>query len=179
MPDKTDPPLVDLKVANPVTYLKNWWKKVIDNEGIDVRLRIRPLTSIAMTAMLVGVSFGLGRISLPPESPLIQYLPMLAPTPTPNPWRQTAFTGVLKYSDISLKYYLVTNTSEAITLIAPDNVNLKKLMGKRILATGNYNNDMNLLSVTDATDMELLPLSILPVPTMSPSPIPATPQPSL
>ena len=35
----SDPPLVDVKVTNPVTYFKKWWAKIIGNEGIDFRLK--------------------------------------------------------------------------------------------------------------------------------------------
>lgn len=170
--NKKDPLLVDLKVTNPIVYIKTWWKRVMANEGVDFRFRIRPLTAIAIAAVLAGMSFGLGRFSFPASSPIIKYLPQLAPSPTPDVWRETAFTGVLKLADVNKRYYLLTSQAEAITLEVPVNVNMTKLVGKRILAVGRLNTQTGILVVTDATDLEILPSLAVPVPilpTSSPS----------
>ena len=158
------PPLLDIKITNPVTYLKAWWKKIMANEGIDFKLRIHPLTAIALCLLLAGVSFGLGRFSLPADSPIIKYVPQLAPAPTPNPWKETAFTGTLRYTDSNKKYYLETNSAEVITLDVPVQVNMIKLIGKRIMAIGKYNTQTGVLVVTEASDLEILPTQVVPVP---------------
>lgn len=168
--NKKDPLLVDLKVTNPIVYIKAWWKKVVANEGVDFRFRIRPLTAIAIAAVVAGTSFGLGRLAIP--EPIIKYIPLLAPSPSPNPWRETAFTGILRYSAVSQKYYLDTNSSEAVTLAAPASVNMSKLVGRRILAVGKLNTQTGVLVVTDASDLEILPAQIVPVPTTLPTPTP-------
>jgi len=170
--NKKDPLLVDLKVTNPIVYIKAWWKKVIANEGVDFRFRIRPLTAIAIAAVVAGTGFGLGRLAIP--EPIIKYLPLLAPSPSPNSWRETAFTGILRYSAVSQKYYLDTNSSEAVTLQIPNNVNAAQLIGKRILAVGKQNVQTKVLIVTEASDLEILPTQIIPVPTTLPSPSPIT-----
>lgn len=175
--NKKDPLLVDLKVTNPIVYIKAWWKKVVANEGVDFRFRIRPLTAIAITAVVMAGSFGLGRLLIP--APLIKYIPLLAPSPSPNPWRETAFTGILRYSTVSQKYYLDTNSSEAVTLAAPASVNVSKLVGRRILAVGKLNTQTGVLVVTDASDLEILPAQIVPVPTTLPTPSPASPSANL
>lgn len=164
MATKSDPPLIDLKVTNPVTYIKLWWKKILGNEGIDIRFRIRPFTAILIVLILVGSGFGLGRFTLPKTSPLVQYLPQLieSPVPTPNLWKEKAFTGIVRYA--AEKYYLTTSEAEAVTLEAPRNVNLSKLIGKRILAVGIYNTDSQVLRVTNASDLEVL-IQSAPVPT--------------
>jgi len=163
-PSKTpEPPLVNFQISNPVTYLKAWWKRIMANEGIDFRFRIRPVTAIAITTTLIAGSFGLGRITLPPSNPIIKYIPQLAPTPTPNPWRDTAFSGLLKQS--VNRFYLVTSDAEAITLEVPTNVNLVKYIGKRIFATGRYNQTTGILHVTDASDLEVL-IQSAPIPTI-------------
>jgi hypothetical protein len=168
---KSDPPLINLQVTNPVTYIKLWWKKILGNEGIDIRFKIRPFTAIALTVVLLGTGFGLGRFTLPASSPLVQYIPELGPTPpppTPDPWKDTAYTGILKQSGTS--FYLVTNEAEAITLQVPTNVNLSKSIGKRILAVGRYNKLTEILHVTDASDLEVL-IQSAPVAITSPTPI--------
>src|SRR3989337_2953403 len=70
---KKEPPLVDVKVTNPLTYIKSWWKRIIGNEGIDCRLRIKPLTAIAITVIIVTVSMGIGRFVFPFKIPFFVY----------------------------------------------------------------------------------------------------------
>ena len=92
MPDnpvpEQDPPLVDVKVTNPVTYLKKWWNKVIGNEGMEFRFRVKPLTAIAISLVVVTAAFGLGQVDSAVTTKPI-------PTPTPEVWRETAYTGTL------------------------------------------------------------------------------------
>ena len=163
-----DPPLLSLQITNPITYLKLWWKKVMGNEGVDLHLKIKPLTAIGMIAVLSGGSFALGRISLP--EPVIKYLPQLAPSPSPNPWKEAAYTGTFK--QINNKYILSTGEGESVILDVPATVNIPKILNKRILAIGQYNTTTKILKVTEATDMEVLPVPIIPVPTTTPSPSP-------
>lgn len=169
---REDPPLVFLKVTNPITLLKKWWKSVIGNEGIDFRFRIRPLTAIAIVAVIASIGFGVGNFVLPYKLPFFEYKsPGPSPTPTPAEWKETAYTGTLKYSEATKKFFLVTtSSSEAITLDVPENINLTPLIEKRILATGNYSKAKRVLVVTDAKDLEVLPKSPVAVPTNTPTP---------
>ena len=66
---KAEPPLVDVKVTNPLTYLKTWWKRIIGNEGIDFRLRVKPLTAIAISIIILSVTMGIGRFAFPFKIP--------------------------------------------------------------------------------------------------------------
>jgi len=172
-PKNSDPPLLDLVITNPITYIKLWWKKVMQNEGIDFRFRIKPLTAIAMCAVLGAMGFGLGRFVLPSNSVMIKYIPQFAPSPTPNPWKDTAFTGILRFSDTTKKFFLEVSPSQVITLEIPKNVSLTKYIGRRILADGKLNTQTGILIVMDASDLELLPTQVSPIPT-----IPVTPNPS-
>lgn len=169
---RTPAPLLDLKITNPIVYLKAWWKRIVANEGVDFRFRIRPLTAIAIAVSVAAIGFGLGRVTLPASSPIIKYLPQLAPSPTPNPWKETGITGVVRYTETNQRYYLVTSGVEAVTLDAPDNVNMSKLVGKRILAVGRYNGQTGIMVVTDAADLEILPVQAVPIPTTPPTPTP-------
>lgn len=169
------PPLLDLKVSNPVTYIKLWWKKVIENEGVDFRIHFHPLTAIAIALALAGVGFGIGRITMPFNIPFLELNNQVtaSPNPTPNDWKETAFTGTLQYSNLTSKYFLITTSaSEAISLQAPKNIDLSELVGKRILVIGSYNKTQRLFVITDAKNMEVLPKSPMPVPTTSPTPEP-------
>ena len=170
---KKEPPLVDVKIANPVTYIKSWWRKVIGNEGIDFRFKVRPLTAIAISIIIITVSAGIGRFVLPFKIPFFEFTSEPTPTPSPNPWRDTAFSGILRYTEATGRYYLETASSEAITLQAPENIDLSSLPGKRIFATGSYNPDIRTLKVAQAKDLEILPEEIEPIPLVSPSPSPS------
>ncbi len=66
-------PLVDLKVTNPITYIKSWWKKIIGNEGIEVKIKAKPLTVIAMTIITLTVTLGIGKVVLPFTIPFFEY----------------------------------------------------------------------------------------------------------
>lgn len=164
------PPLVSFQVTNPVTFIKYWWDRVIGNEGVDVHLRIKPLTAIAIALAISGGGFVLGRLTLPAGSPITKYIPQLAPTPTPDPWRETAIVGRVYQS--GGRSYLLTAQSVAISLEVSPSVDISKLIGRRILATGRYNSLTKFLYVTSAASLEILPASPVPVPTLIPTPSP-------
>jgi hypothetical protein len=187
---KKEAPLVDLKVTNPITYIKSWWKKIIGNEGIELKVKVKPLTAIAIAIIVVTVSFGIGRFVLPFKIPFFEYsstatdptpiqsgLTPIQSGPTATPIikepRNTAFSGILKYDESKKKFYLFTVTSEAISLTVPTNINLTQLIGRRIFAAGKYNEDTRILDVENASDMEILPVKIIPVPTETPAPSPS------
>ena len=167
---KTEPPLLDIKVSNPITYLKSWWKRVISNEGIDFRFRIHPLTAMALTVIIATVGFGVGRFSLISEKPFIKYVPLSSPSPTPivEVFRQAAFSGKLQFTN--QKYYLITSSSEAINLEVPPDVDLKPLIGRRIFATGQYSDRQNLLIIGQVSDLEILPKKVEAIPLLKAEP---------
>src|SRR3989338_2356166 len=176
---KTEPPLVDLKVTNPVTYIKRWWSKIIGNEGMEFRFRIHPLTTIAIAFVVTSLTLGIGKFALSATIPFLKYenlegilvthTPKI-PTITRDPWRETAFTGTMQYSGPIQKYYLITASSEAIALEVPVNIDLKDTVGKRIFAAGNYNKITRTLVVASASDLEVLPKKPSPFPTVIPTP---------
>ena len=166
----TEKPLVEVKVTNPITYLKNWWNKVMGKEGIDFQFRIHPITAVAMAAAIALVSFGAGRFSL--NIPFLKYEVATSPVPTSTPaaWKDTAYTGTLQFSEATGKFYLtVTSSSELITLEVPENISLVNYVGKRILAIGKYNKATKILVVVDAKTLEVLPKTQILIPLQSPS----------
>lgn len=176
---KTDtPPLVNLKVTNPITYIKAWWRKIIGNEGVDFRFRIRPLTAIAITIVIASIGFGVGRFITPFSIPFFEWKETIKPSPSPTPeiWKETGFIGTLQYSYTTSRYYLLTTSSEAISLEVPKTINLNDLIGKRVFAIGSYNKSTRILIIADTKDMEILPKTPIPLPTVIPSPTP-TPSP--
>lgn len=168
MPSIKEPPLVDVKVSNPIVYLKNWWARVMGKEGVDFHFRIHPITAFLIAFGIAAAFFGVGRYSV--NIPFLRYTVVLSPTPTPSvDWKETAYTGKLQYSRITGKFFLVTVSSEAITLAVPENLDLTRLIGKRIFAVGEYSKSQRLLKVADVKDLEILPTTPIPIPTLTPS----------
>ena len=167
---KKDPPLVDVKVSNPITYIKSWWKKVIGNEGMEIRIKIKPLTAILITIIIVTLCLGITKVVLPFNIPFLEF--NSEATSTPIAYRQTAFVGILRFLESNNKYFLEINSAEAITLEIPENINLDKFIGRRIFAIGEYYDGDRLLKVADVTDLEIFPENIIPIPTLEPTPTP-------
>lgn len=170
-----EPPLVT--VTNPVTYLRRFWDRVMGKEGIDFRFTIHPVTAILIAAVTATIGFGVGRFVLPDEVkiPFFEFGTVSTPKPTATPlaeWKETAFTGKLQYSVTNNKFFLLTTSSEAITLSVPNNLDLLTLVGRRIMAVGEYNKTTKLLLVSDVKDLEVLPNTPVPIPTSTPSPTP-------
>ena len=173
---KKEPPLVDVKVTNPVTYIKSWWKRVIGNEGIDFRVRVKPLTAIAISIIILTVTMGVGRFVFPFKIPFFVYTSEEgAVTSDKVDYRDTAFTGELRHALLTNRYYLTTGSSEAINLQVPDNVDLKDFVGRRIFAVGKYQEETRTLLVADAADLELLPdeAETIPIVETEPNPEPS------
>ena len=165
-----EPPLVT--VTNPVTYLRRWWDKVMGKEGIDFRFTVHPITAILIAAVTATIGFGVGRFVLPEgvKIPFFEFGTISTSTSKPSStpvveWKETAFTGKLQYSVTNKKFFLLTTSSEAITLSVPNNLNLLTLVGKRILAVGEYNKTTKVLLVSDVKDLEVLPNTPVPIPT--------------
>ena len=134
-----EPPLVDVKVTNPLTYIKSWWKRIIGNEGIDFRLRVKPLTAIAISVIILSITMGIGRFVFPFKIPFFVYTTGEGSAKLDEEqYRETAFTGELRHVLLTDRYYLTTSSSEAINLTVPENVDLKDFVGRRIFATGKY-----------------------------------------
>lgn len=172
-----EPPIVE--VRNPVTYIRRWWDRVMGKEGIDFRFTIHPVTAVLMVAVIATIGFGAGRVTLPDgiKIPFFEFgeIPTSKPTSTPiSEWKETAFTGKLQYSLTTQKHFLITTSSEAITLNVPVNLDLLTLVGKRIMAVGEYNKATKVLRVSDVKDLEVLPNTPVPIPTTNPTVEPTT-----
>lgn len=171
---QAEPPLLDVKVTNPVTYIRRWWAKVIGNEGMELRFKVRPLTAMAIAFVVTTLSLGIGRWGLGQAIPFFRYeeikpveAAVKVPTATPEVWRETGFTGTLQYARPLGKYYLITTSSEAIALVVPAEIDLGDYVGRRVFAAGKYNKAARTLVVASATDLELLPKKPTSIPTLT------------
>ncbi len=163
-----EPPLIT--ITNPVTYLRRFWDKVMGKEGAYFSVRIPPITAFLIAFGFTAGVFSIGRYSV--NIPFLKYqnLEPIIPTASAEAvWKETAYTGKLQYSVNNQKYFLLTTSSEAITLEVPDNLDLLTLVGKRIMAVGKYDKITKLLKVSDAKDLEVLSKTKEPIPTLVPT----------
>lgn len=170
-----EPPIIE--VRNPVTYLRRFWEKVIGNEGLELKVTVKPLTTIFGFALLGAVYLGVAKFVIPEgyKIPFVEFADFQTSKPSAtnqSVWKETAFTGKLQLSLTTNKYFLITTSSEAITLEVPGNLDLMTLVGKRIFAIGEYNKNERLLKVADIKDLEVLPKTPVPIPTLEATPMP-------
>jgi len=173
----TPPDLVNLKVTNPLVYIKYWWKRIMANEGIDFRVKVKPLTVFGVSLIAFSLAFGLGGVVLPTFFPWMKFdngiVATTTPTPQPEILKDTALKGTLtKTNTTPTKFYLITTSTEAVTLEIPVGFNLTSLVGKRILAVGTYDSKNKVLEVEDIQDLEVLSTTPVPIPTTTPTPKP-------
>jgi hypothetical protein len=170
------PDLLNVKVTNPLVYIKYWWKRIMANEGLEAKVKVKPITAIAIAVALFSLAFGLGGVVFPFAFPWLKIKSQVVnstQTPTPSEWKETAIKGTLKKTTVEpTKFFLLISSDEAVTLQVPQGINLTTLIGRRILATGNYNQKQKLLIVSDVQDLEVLSTTPIPIPTNSPSPRP-------
>jgi len=159
---KKDPPLVDVKVSNPVTYIKSWWKRVMGSEGLDIRIKIKPVTAILISIVVVCICLGL---TVPFKIPFLDQNAFSSS-------RETAFVGILRFSVENNKFFLETNDSEVINLEIPQNLDLDDFVGRKVFALGSYDDNDRFLIVDNVSNLEIFPATSIPIPTIEPTPTP-------
>ncbi len=174
----TNPPdLVNLKVTNPLVYIKYWWKRILANEGLEMKIKVKPLTIFGLALIIFSGVFGLGGVVFPMFFPNLKFNSAIVtnktPTPQPELLKDTALKGTLTKTNTNpVKFYLITTSTEAVTLEIPIGFNLNSLVGKRILAVGTYDSKNKVLEVEDIQDLEVLSTTPVPIPTVTPTPKP-------
>jgi len=171
------PDLVSFKITNPLVYIKYWWKRIMANEGLEMKFKAKPVTVFGIALIGFTLLFGLGGVVLPTIFPWMKFkdetTATASPTPTPEIVKDTALKGTLtKTNTTPVKFYLITTSTEAVTLEVPYGFNLDTLVGKRILAVGSYDSKNKVLEVEDIQDLEVLSATPVPIPTSTPTPKP-------
>ncbi len=136
------PPVIDLKVTNPVTYLKLWWKKIMSGEGISIR--IHPVTAVLIAISVTGGSFFLGRYLQLRSDLLEKYLPQFAGINS----IEAAFTGSLYASEGT--YFLTQSESQSIRIKAT-NQNLSPYLSQKVFVSGKFDPLTRSLTLTTIT----------------------------
>lgn len=160
--ENDDPPMIDVKITNPVTYLKLWFKKLFSNEGIDISFKVKPITAVlivlAITTIVGGTSLSLAKW---------YFFPILVPT---HMIAKTSYTGKLQSS--GEKFILVTTSSQAYILKNDSPQNLSQLKDQNVLVTGKLNNKTNIIEVSEIASLNTTPSpqpTLQPIPTLIPT----------
>lgn len=135
--EKNDPPMVDLKVTNPVSYFKKWVDHLLKNQDIDIHLRIKPFATIGLFLAFAAVgstTFSIGRYLFPNSSPILH--------------RQVVYTGTIKQEGTQSLLVLANSTQWKLKPKASE-INLSNLSGRQVVVTGNLNAQPNLIDVSE------------------------------
>jgi len=152
------------------TAISSWFEKITIKSGFDLHIKIKPITLIAIFIALGIFSFAVGRISTPPEAPVVKYIPQTSNNPPVNQWSEASFSGILALSDEGL--YSIEFYGKKIILSVPYDIELSKYVGRRILVTGLYYSERSLLAITESSAIEILPSKSNLVPTSTPADTP-------
>lgn len=160
--EKNDPPLVAVSVTNPVTYLKLFLKRLLKNEGIDIHLKIKPLTVITCVLALstaFGTGFNVAQMFFPTSSPLLH--------------RSITLQGNIQRSETG-QYYLSLPDNSLWTLRPKtNNIDLTDNINKQVMVKGNLTAENNVIEVKEVISFEKpIPVYNPPTATISAMPIP-------
>ncbi|TSC88227.1 MAG: Uncharacterized protein G01um10147_132 [Microgenomates group bacterium Gr01-1014_7] len=161
--EKKDPPMLNIFFTNPVTYFRKWVDKLIKNQDIDLRLKIKPFATagLILTFTVVGGgAFTIGRYFFPYSSPIFH--------------RQVVYPGIIQKGE-SGGYVLQTSDSVMWKLKSKhNNINLSNLDGKAVVITGNLTTENYLIEVSEVivADSPSQPAPPIPSPTLPNSPLP-------
>lgn len=143
--EKRDPPLVAISVTNPVTYLKLFLNKLLKNEGIDIRLKIKPLTAIFM-GLGLAASFGTGY-----GSGLHSAAGILFPRSSPILHRAVIYQGIIQKTD-SGQYLLTLPDNSSWTLKPTSQIPISILsnsVNREVLVRGNLTKEQDEVEVRE------------------------------
>lgn len=163
--EKNDPPLVAVSVTNPVTYLKLFLKRFLKNEGIDIRLKIKPLTVITCILALstaFGTGFNVARIFFPTSSPLLH--------------RSVTLQGTIQKSETGQYYLSLPDGSfwklNLSNLSTPSS--LSNLNSKQVMVKGNMTPENNVIEVKEVIAFDK-PTPVMYAPIQTPATTSAQP----
>ena len=159
--ERNDPPMVDLKVTNPVTYLKKWVTKFFKNQDIDLHLRIKPFATIGLViafSVVSGASYTWGFNSA---------ISKFFPNSSPILHRSISLSGIIQRSETG-EYYLSLPDNSLWTLKPKNNnIYLINYINKSVVVKGNLTAEPNVIEVSEVISFDK------PTPVYS-NPTPAT-----
>ena len=160
-------PLVTVSVNNPLAWLMKVINKLKKKQTTTITFRLGvPLIAIpVIVAAIAGAFFGLGKYANSAITPTSTPTPTATPVPSPY---SISKVGILKLKADS-SYVLILPQGNAIALILPKDLDVSAMNTKRVLVTGMFDGQKNVLTVGSPSDIELLrPLIPSPSPVESP-----------
>lgn len=140
--EKTDPPLINFSLTNPVTYFKLFLKRLIKRQAITIRIPV-----LAIIVIMVGIAgFGVGF-----QSGMTWAVGRLFPNYSPILKRAITEQGVLQKSSKG-EYYLQSNDKDKTQWILKSvsfNVKLDEYINKAVQIKGNLTPTPNLIEVSE------------------------------
>lgn len=159
-----DEPLFEAKVNNPFSSFFNWIKRLIKNEGINIK--IKPLTAIGIALAISGGSGLVGSYIFPHSSPILH--------------REVVYQGTIQKTDKGI--FLTLPNSDLYTLKPKPqtNIDFQNLQDGPALVKGNLTRENFVIEVSEIIPLgtsqsesqkTLAPRSLSEVgPTTSPNP---------
>jgi biotin operon repressor len=150
-PDDDDP-LVEVRVMNPLAFLKKWLTELLKNEGIEVKLsiKLKPLTVLGIVLLLTTAGLGAKALGLAFKyTPFYESYRQLVTEPDTS--RQAAFDGQIIVSD-NQAYIVRVGEAEAVRLIGE--LDWQTYDRGFVFVTGRYNPDTQTLQEVSIQELE-------------------------
>lgn len=142
------PPL--FQIANPVTYLKIFWNKVMKNEGIKIgfNFTVKPVTAVMIALALTGTyaaGYHVGitdaaKIFFPNSSPILH--------------RAISLSGIIQRSETGSYYLLLPDNSLWTLMPKNNNVSLISYINKSVVVKGNLTAEPNVIEVSEVISFD-------------------------
>lgn len=154
--EKEDPPMVDLKVTNPVTYFKKWVGRFLKNQDINLHLRIKPFATIGLILAFTavgGTAFSIGRYFFPNSSPIFH--------------REVMYQGMVQTTNKGIFLTLPNSDQYNLKPKQNTNINFQSLQDGLALVKGNLTGEVFVIEVSEiiplvpSTSTSLTPRSLL------------------
>lgn len=146
-----DDPIFEAKINNPFAKFFNWIKKLIKNEGINIK--IKPLTAIGIAVALSGTSGILGGVvgyAFPHSSPILH--------------RSVIYQGNLQNTPNGFVLTLPNSDLYTLRPKAATSINFKSLSNGPVLVKGNLTKEDYVIEVSEIIPLATQAPSITPLP---------------
>lgn len=177
---KLEEPLVEVKVNNPLSWFKKWLASVKKKQTTTVTFKLGiplialPIIIIALLTFILGMSKYQEKKSM--ESKPIEGGVF---SPIPQSSSKIIFSRVGSIKAVRNKekfdYFIVLSQGEAIKLQFTDSFNPSNYVDKKVLVSGEFDKEINILKVESVSDLSKVSPTpsptIIPEVTLSPTPL--------
>lgn len=183
--DSLDEPLISVTVQNPLKKLLHWLDQVRRKQTTTFNFKISiPLIALPIFIVVIGSAFtaffNLGKltaqkdmsfkptpmpilITQAPQPVLISRIGIIKATYQVSPSlliegeNSSASSSSVTPTQIPSRYVLVTGTTQITFLTSTSNTNFGSYLNQRVLVTGLFDKETNILKINKSSDIEILP----------------------